>query len=538
MFDLIVSGGLVVDGSGTPGIAADIGIRDERIAAIGDLAQADAQAHIKADGMVVTPGFIDAHSHSDTYLLLEPDAPSKLSQGITTEINGQCGGGAVPIIGAARIPSDWASFAYPTPANPQTVAVTPGPTWSSVASYRHLFEAVRPALNTVQFIGHNILRAGVMGYAPRAATQSEIATMVRNLEQALDEGGWGLSSGLIYQPGRYAQYRELLALATAAVRSGGMYATHMRSEGDQLLESVSEVLQLAEESGIRVQFSHLKTAGHANWHKIGELIGLLEKARAQGVELHADRYPYLSSATELDIVLPEWAVAGGNQVIMANLQNPEKRRRIEQELDQSEREWERITIGGGWSDLTRSFSGHSVQAAATALKRTPGETICLMISSDQARTSGFFAGMCRENLRQIYALPWVMPGSDASLRAPWGVLGRDHPHPRAYGTMPRYLRLMLGRLEEGDVPLCSLEEAVRRMSGLPAAAYGIAGRGVLRPGNYADLVVLDLEKLCDTATYGKPHSFSQGIAQVVVNGVVSYAEGRFTNQRNGHFLER
>jgi len=538
-FDVLLKGGTVIDGTGAPSRVADVGIQRDRITAIGDLAAAKADRCIDATGMVVAPGFIDAHAHSDAYLLLEPDAPSKLAQGITTEINGQCGGSAVPRLGRARLSSDWASHLYPQlDAATQTLSPTPtAPAWTTVASYRSLFDAVRPALNTVQFIGHNTLRAGVMGYEPRPATLDDLQAMCRNLEQALDEGGWGLSTGLLYQPGKYAEPEEITTLARTAATRGGMYATHMRSEGKYLVESVEDVLELSRRTGIRVQISHLKTAGPANWHKIETTLERINTARDDGVPVHSDRYPYTASGTDLDVVLPDWASAGGRDAILANLRDPAIRVRIEDELNDSGHDWTSVMIGGGWSETVRVFSGRTLAEAADMLGLTPGETVCRFIEADETRTGAFFFGMCLENLRRIYAQPWVMPGSDASLRAPWGPLGQDHPHPRAYGTMPRFLRLMTGH-EPGFAALSGLEEAVRRMTTLPAQAFGLRDRGVLRVGAYADIAVFDFQHFTDAATYAQPHQFAHGMRHVIVNGALSFFEGRFTGARGGRFLER
>ena len=538
VFDLIIRNGRVVDGTGGPERPADVGVVADRIAALGDLSSAAGTREIDASGSVVAPGFIDAHAHSDAYLLLEPDAPSKLAQGITTEVNGQCGGSAVPRLGQARLSSDWASQTYPAHAAGRVRASpSPGPTWSTVANYRELFDAVRPAVNTVQFIGHNTLRAGVMGYAPQAAAPDQVQAMRRCLEQALDEGGWGLSTGLLYQPGKYAAAEEVALLARTAAARGGMYATHMRSEGDQLLESVRDVLALSREAGIQVQISHLKTSGPANWHKIDALLDMLNQARAEGVNVQADRYPYTAAGTDLDVVLPEWASAGGRDAILGNLRNAGLRKRVAAELDQEGRDWSTVMIGGGWSDAVRALSGRTVAEAAAEGGLTPGETVCRLIDLDDTRTGAFFFGMCEANLMRIYAQPWVMPGSDASLRAPWGPLGADHPHPRAYGTMPRFLRLVTGRAE-GAPRLCGLEAALHRMTGLPARTFGIRGRGVLAEGAFADIVVFDEQAFCDAATYAQPHQFAAGVRQTIVNGAVSFDNGTFTGQRRGRFLTR
>lgn len=528
-FDLIIRGGTVVDGSGAAPRMVDLGIVGERIEALDDLSAATAPLIVDATDLIVAPGFIDAHAHSDAYLLLEPAAPSKIRQGITTEINGQCGGAAVPCLGTARLSSDWASQIYPRLGG--MAANAPGPTWTTVASYRALFEQVQPALNSVQLIGHNILRAGVMGYEPRAATSDELLLMERRLEQALDEGGAGLSSGLLYVPGKHAAPGEVDALARIAARRGRFYASHIRSEGTELLESIQELLGVARRTGVQLQLSHFKTSGAANWHKLEAAIELLESARAQGIHVTADRYPYLAAGTDLDIVLPEWAASGGRDTILAALRDPAQFSQLAAELDASARDWSKVMIGGGWSDAVRYFSGSTIAEAAEMLQVSPGNAVCQILIADETRTGGFFFGMSRDNLRRICALEWVMPGSDASLRAPWGPLSLDHPHPRAYGTMPRFLQLLT------EPPaLCDLPTAIQRMTALPAHTFGLTGRGRLARGNFADIIVFDESQFRDRATYAQPHQFARGMLHVIVNGALTYSDGCWTGQRRGRFL--
>lgn len=548
-FDTLIRNARVLDGMGTPAQLLDVGVRGDRIAAVGTLAQASAGRVVDGGGLILSPGFIDAHSHSDTYLLIEPDAPSKITQGVTTEIVGQCGASAAPIHGCARLPSDWAAMVYPTPkrsavrgqgsdvtdhrdGSESRQAPIPGPTWRSVADYRALFEQVRPAVNTVLMIGHNVLRAGVMDYEARTATADEIAAMCRNLERALDEGGSGLSTGLIYQPGRWSAPEEVLALARVAARRG-IYCTHMRSEGARLLEAIDEVLEIGRTTGMRLQISHLKTAGEANWGKLDAAIGVIEAARGSGIRAHADRYPYIAGGTDLDIVLPDWAAAGGRDAILARLADPDERRKISADLDSSRppEAWEGAMVGGTVEPDLLPLRGRTIAAIAMDSGRTAGEVIVDILRRDELRTGAFFFGMSEANLRRIYAQSWVMVGSDASIRSPEGPLGADHPHPRAYGTFPRFLRLVQ------DEALMSLEEAVRRITSLPADAFGLQGRGRVVSGACADLVLFDAAAIRDRATFVEPHVFSSGVRQVWVNGRCCYANGRFTGERGGRILQ-
>ena len=549
-----IANGTIIDGTGKPAFVGDVWIDGDRLADVvpqGAAVRACADVEtIDATGLIVSPGFIDAHTHSDAYLVLEPDAPSKVTQGITTEINGQCGGSIAPRYGEARLSSDWAAL------------LGDRLTWRSLAEYRAVLDAAKPAVNTVQFVGHNTLRSSVVGYAGRAATADELGRMQRLLAQALDEGGWGLTTGLIYQPGKYATPEEVETLARVAARRGGFYATHMRSEGDRILESIDEVIALAQKTGIRAEISHLKTSGRRNWHKIDAVLEKIERAMSDGLLLGSDRYPYCAAGTDLDVLLPDWAQEGAAPAEMKRLQDSHLRSRIIDEINAQGRDWSTVMIGGTWAEENKVFSGKTVReiiewsngrmvewsngriaaplplsdvlrpsSATPSSSLTPGSLICSILEKDGCKTGAFFFGMSEENLSKIYARPWIVPGSDASLRAPWGPLAADHPHPRAYATMPEFYR----RVRALGV---SREETVARMTSVPARRFEIRGRGVLEKGAFADLVVWSEAEFVAKATYLAPHQFTGGVKLVMVNGVVPYADGSFTGRRGGRFLER
>ena len=549
-----IANGTIIDGTGKPAFVGDVWIDGDRLADVvpqGAAVRACADVEtIDATGLIVSPGFIDAHTHSDAYLVLEPDAPSKVTQGITTEINGQCGGSIAPRYGEARLSSDWAAL------------LGDRLTWRSLAEYRAVLDAAKPAVNTVQFVGHNTLRSSVVGYAGRAATADELGRMQRLLAQALDEGGWGLTTGRIYQPGKYATPEEVETLARVAARRGGFYATHMRSEGDRILESIDEVIALAQKTGIRAEISHLKTSGRRNWHKIDAVLEKVERAMSDGLLLGSDRYPYCAAGTDLDVLLPDWAQEGAAPAEMKRLQDSHLRSRIIDEINAQGRDWSTVMIGGTWAEENKVFSGKTVReiiewsngrmvewsngriaaplplsdvlrpsSATPSSSLTPGSLICSILEKDGCKTGAFFFGMSEENLSKIYARPWIVPGSDASLRAPWGPLAADHPHPRAYATMPEFYR----RVRALGV---SREETVARMTSVPARRFEIRGRGVLEKGAFADLVVWSEAEFVAKATYLAPHQFTGGVKLVMVNGVVPYADGSFTGRRGGRFLER
>ena len=530
MIRTLIRGGTVVDGTGKPGFAADVLVEGDRIA---EIFQADGSREpsaadesdrrqstaidgcrvVDATGCLVTPGFIDAHTHSDAYLVIEPDAPSKISQGITTEINGQCGGSIAPRYGEARLSSDWAAI------------LGDRLTWHSLAEYRTVLEAAKPAVNTVQFIGHNTLRSSVVGYAGRAATEDELEKMKYLLEEALDEGGFGLTTGLIYQPGKYSTPEEVEELARVAAVKGGFYATHMRSESSRILEAIDEVLDLVRKTGIRAEISHLKTSGRRNWDKIDAVLEKVGDAVDMGLLLGSDRYPFCASGTDLDIVLPDWAQEGAAKAECERLADPAVRKRIVDEINASGRDWSIAMIGGTWHPDNKRYSGKTVAEilGGSPESPTPGELVCDILAKDGCKTGAFFFTMSEANMKRILAQPWIIPGSDASLRAPWGPLGADHPHPRAYATMPEFYRLT---------------HDIARMTSVPARRFGLKGRGVLEKGAFADIAVWKEDEFRIRSTFTDPHQFSSGMRCVMVNGVVTYRDGKFTGDRGGRFLER
>ena len=517
--DWIVRGGSVVDGLGGEVVRADVGIAGDRIVAVGDLSKAAAAAEFAAEGLLVCPGFIDVHTHSDAYLLIEPGAPSKIRQGVTTEITGNCGASAAPRWPGYTMPSDWLEQVYPGD-------------WHSVAEYRALLEAQKPAVNSAMLIGHRAIRAAVMGIEARAATADEIAKMCGRLEAALEEGGAGLSTGLVYAPAMFAQPEEVTALAQVVARRGGIYATHMRSEGGTLLEAIEEALEVARASGVRLQISHLKTAGRGNWRKLDAALEKIRAAQAEGIEVASDRYPYTASCTDLDVILPTWASQGGRAAILARLRDPAARAKIRAEMAAAREEtyWEGVWIGSTRHPDNAGFAGKPLWTAAEAWKLHPLDAALRFMETDELFTGGIFFGMSEENMWRILAEPWVMIGSDASIRAPTGPLSHDHPHPRAYGTFGRFLRAAL------DGKTVGVGEAVRKMTSLPADHFRLKDRGVLRVGAYADVVAIDPKTFRDRATYEKPHQFCDGISAVWVNGALTLRDGRETGERGGRYL--
>jgi N-acyl-D-amino-acid deacylase len=518
--DLKICGGRVADGTGAPIRLADVGVCGDRVTDVGDLSAAGAKRTIDAAGRLVCPGFIDVHSHSDSYLLLEPSAPSKIYQGVTTEVVGNCGTSAAPLLGASRLPSDWEDKAYPG-------------RWSTVAEYRALLESVKPAVNVVMLAGHGKIRSAVMGYEGRPALPDEVWKMCALLERAMEEGARGLSTGLIYAPGMFAEAGEIAALAAVAARREGIYTTHMRSEGSGLLEALEETLEVARVSGVRVQVSHLKTSGRANWGLIEAALEKLNTARAAGLEVAADRYPYTASNTDLDVIFPPWAAEGGRERVLDRLHDPEIRARLRAELAASrpEQYWGTIVIGSTAHPDHKELQGLPLDEVARLLGLEPVDAALRLIEKDELRTSAFFFGMSEENMWRILGQPWTMIGSDASLRSPAGILSQDYPHPRAYGSFPKFLRAAL------DGKTVSTEEAIRKMTSLPAAQFRLKNRGVLKPGAAADVLVIDPERLRDISTFAAPHALAEGVERLIVNGVPTLEAGALTGRRGGRVLE-
>ncbi len=514
-FDIKIINGTVFTGDNNNATHCDIGINNNCITNLGDLSLSDSKKTIDAAGCIVCPGFIDAHSHSDTYLLLEPSAASKIYQGITTEICGNCGASAAPLNGDYKMPSDWLDKDYAKP-------------WKTVADYRERYAESQPAINAALLIGHNTLHAGICGYEPRAATPDEMSVMIQTLEQALDEGAIGLSSGLAYPPGSAVPREEIIELSTIVARKGGLYTTHMRSESDGLLESIDEAIDIAERSGARLQVSHLKASGERNWNKIDSAFEKILNAK-QRLEIGSDRYPYTAGCTDLDIVLPLWATYGGRDAILARLRDPETRQKIRTELlTKPEGHWDNVMVG---STQFEEFKGKYLPEVAETLKMNEVDALLHLVDEDDLKTGGIFFSMSEENMWQVLAEPYVSIGSDGSMRAPWGPLSHDHPHPRAYGSHTKFLRAAL------DGKTVPLPEAIYKMTGLPAEQFNLPKRGVLKEGYAADILVFNPDALKENTTYADPHQLSDGMVHVFVNGVHALENGKHMESRGGIYLE-
>ncbi|MGH2378510.1 MAG: N-acyl-D-amino-acid deacylase family protein, partial [Candidatus Limnocylindria bacterium] len=490
---------MVIDGSGAPARRADVGIRDGRVAAIAE-GLASAGLVIDASGMAVAPGFIDIHSHSDESMFVNSALESALHQGVTTVVCGNCGGASAPVLGqaASELERELARFDLER-------------TWTSFGEYAAAVERNGAAVNVCSFVGHGTLRMCVLGAEDRAPTAGELSAMKALLASALAEGAVGLSTGLIYPPSAYGMTDEIVALATVVRDRGGLYASHIRNESDALLDAVEEGIEIGRRSGVRVELSHHKASGKGNWGRVRESTALIERAQAEGIDVTADQYPYTASSTGLAVTIPNWAHAGGPLAMVERLRDPAVRLRIRDERVETGRNWTAIVIARAAKHP--EWSGRSVADLAAAAGADPLEWTCDALTLHDGAIDIVHHSMSEDDVRFVMAKPYVAIGSDSRANAPYGALSFGKPHPRSYGTFPR----VLGRYAR-DERVISLEDAVRRMTSLPASRLGFAGRGLLRVGAPGDVVVFDPERVADRATYDDPHRYPDGIAHVVVNG--------------------
>ena len=529
VFDTVIEHGRVVDGTGTPWFQADVGIRAGRIAAIGSLAHLPARQRIEARGLVVAPGFIDMLGQSELTLLVNPHVPSKLYQGITTEITGE-GDSVAPLDERVRATYGERLSRYGI-----------RPDWRRFADYFARLERQGIAINFASYVGATRLREIVVGLADRAATDAELARMRALLRQAMEDGAMGLSSALEYPPAPYASTEELIALAREAARFGGIYATHMRSYEEDIMQALDETFRIAREAQIPVEIWHLEVAGPTMWGRMPEVIAKIEAARAAGLDIMSDLHAYTAWGNEMSAFVPPWAHDGGTTKLIERLNDPATRARIRQEMETRREGWDNewLAVAGpadilvssvGHAEL-RSLQGQSIEAIARARGREPIETLLDILVEDGALAHVAAFGMQERDVVVALRAPWVAICNDSAGTSPQGTLGLEHPHPRAYGTFPRILRRYVRESHE-----LSLEEAIRKFSALPAARMHLADRGVLKAGLAADVVVFDEHEIADRATYAEPNQLSVGMRYVFVNGVPVIADGRETLLLPGRVL--
>ena len=529
MFDVLIRNGHVMDGTGSPWYSADVGIRDGRIVEIGRLPGATAKTVIDARGLLVTPGFIDMLGQSEMTILVEPHLPSKIFQGITTEITGE-GNSAAPL-NEKMIEADRVGYEH----------LKIKADWRTLAQYFGRVERQGLGINLASYVGATSVRRMVIGDDNRAPTGPELEKMKQLVGDAMRDGAFGLSTSLQYAPAPYASTDELIALAAEAGRFGGIYSTHMRSEQTGIMQALDETIRIGREAHVPVEIWHLKTAGKPMWGKMKEVVARIEAARASGVDVSADTYAYTAWFNSFSAFVPPWAHDGGDAKLVERMKDPVTRARIRKDMTTPTTEWDNewLAIPGPESILLcvvqnpalRPLQGKTLAQAAALRHEDPIDALLNILIEDQAYTSVAVFGMDESDVTLALQQPWVAVDNDSQGTAPTGILGEEHPHPRAYATFPRILRKYVR--EEHRL---TLQDAIRKFSALPAQRLGLTDRGVLKAGMWADIDVFDPEEIHEVATFEKPNQLSVGMRYVLVNGVPVIAGGKATNTLPGKVL--
>lgn len=527
MFDLLIKGATVIDGSGAKPRVEDAAIDRGRFAALDRNIEADAGRVIAADGYVLAPGFIDIHCHSDFATFDDPQSEIKLQQGVTLDVLGNCGTSLAPLEGDAgasiRAESDSDITAWPHPLD-----------WSTYDEYIRRVEETGLSMNVMGLVGHGTLRLAVMGYSDAPPTAGQLDHMKSLLARSLDAGAAGMSTGLIYAPGCFVKTRELIELAEVAGRRGGFYASHIRNEAEGVINALEEVIRIGRGGRVPVHVSHLKVAGCNNWHLWETVVDKLEKARAEGIDITCDVYPYFHSCTTILALLPPWSLAGGMPSLLPRLNDPRQRRQIIADIKNGLPGWENMYHNSGWQKITvssvqsavnKEVEGRSIASIAELRQVDPFDLVLELVEAENGVVSIISESMSEENMVRFITLPFAMIGSDGSP-------SRGRPHPRLYGTFARVFRRIVRELGA-----LSIEAAVHKMSGQTARRLGLREAGIIGPGLKADAVLFDPLTFGDTATYDQPRNFPQGLLATIVNGVVVIDGEQHTGVKPGKFYK-
>jgi dihydroorotase/N-acyl-D-amino-acid deacylase len=528
-FDVLIRNGRLMDGTGSPWYSGDIGIRNGRIAALGRLHDATAKTTIDAKNLLVTPGFIDMLGQSEMTILVEPHLPSKIFQGITTEITGE-GNSAAPI-SDRTIEADRPGYEH----------LKINPDWRTLSQYFTRLERQGLGINLATYVGATSVRRVVIGDDDRAPNPQELQQMKQLVADAMHDGAFGLSTSLQYAPAPYASTEELIALASEAGRYGGIYSTHMRSEQNGIMQALDETIRIGREAHVPVEIWHLKTAGKSQWGKMKDVVAKIETARASGVDVTADTYAYTAWFNSFSAFVPPWAHDGGGAKLIERMKDPVTRARIRKDMTTPSTQWDNewLAIPGPESILIcvvqnpalRPLQGKTLAQAAASRHQDPIDALLDILIEDKAYTSVAVFGMEENDVAMALAQPWVAIDNDSQGTAPTGILGQEHPHPRAYGTFPRILRKYVR--EEHRL---TLQDAIRKFTSLPAQRLGLTDRGVLKQGMWADIAIFDPEQIHEVATFENPNQLSVGIQYLLVNGVPVIAAGKATNTLPGKVL--
>jgi N-acyl-D-amino-acid deacylase len=529
-FDVLIRGGTVYDGTGSAGRRADVGLRGDTVAQVGDLASASARTVVDARGLAVAPGFINMLSWSTESLIVDGRSQGEIRQGVTTEIFGE-GNSMGPLTDEMkrRMKEEQGDLKYDVK-------------WTTLAEYLAYLQKKGVAPNVASYIGAATVREHVIGLDDRPPTPAEMDRMRALVRREMEAGALGIGSSLIYAPGTYAKTEELVELCKAAAPYRGKYISHLRSEGDRLLEAIDELVRISREAGVPAEIYHMKAAGESNWGKEDQAIARIEKARSEGLKITADMYTYTAGATGFDACIPPWARDGGYEALFRRIQEPETRPRILADMRRPAEGWENLCRAAGSperllmvefkTDALKPLAGKTLAEAAKMRGTDPESTILDLVLQDRTRIGVVFFLMSEDNVRKQVRLPWVSFCSDAASMAPEDPFTRSSTHPRAYGSFAR----LLGRYVR-DEKLVSLEEAVRRLSALPADNVGLDRRGRLAPGMFADVVVFDPATIADRATFEKPHQYAVGMRHVFVNGVQVLKDGEPSGATPGRALK-
>ena len=526
-FDALITNGRVIDGTGAPWYRADVGIRGDEIVEIGQLAGRQASRTIDASNLVVAPGFIDMLGQSEFNVLADPRAASKITQGITTEITGE--GGSIAPLNDALVAS----------AKPTYDRFKVTLDFRTLDEYFKRLEKNRPTINLATFVGAGGVRAYVMGAGQKDATASDLDAMKKLVEQAMQHGALGLSTSLQYVPGRFASTAEIVELAKVARQHGGIYISHQRSESGQIMSSLDEVFAVAERANIAAEVWHLKTAYKANWGRMGDVLKRFDEARARGLDVTANMYPYDRASNGLDACLPLWVRDGGLEQMLRRLQDPSLRDRIKRDMDDpNARDWENQWYGSGGGagvmistvldPSLRKWEGKNLVEIGREMGKDPRDAAMDLVIADRGETSVIISIMREDDVRRALAHPMISIGTDSGARAEDGPFSESKSHPRAWGSFPR----ILGKYVR-DEKLITLEDAIRRFTSRPAARVGLADRGILRPGMKADITIFNPATVRDVSTFVDPTHYSQGIEHVLVNGTAVISDGKITAARPG-----
>ena len=528
-YDVLIKNGRIVDGSGRPGYVADLAINGDRIVRIGKLSNATANRVIEARGLVVAPGFIDMLGQSETYLLIDPRAMSKVMMGVTTEVTGE--GESIAPINERQI-REQEDFL-------KRFNLTID--WQTLDEYFKRLERQGSGVNLGTFVGATQVREYVIGFDDRPPTASELEQMKKLVAQAMNDGALGLSTSLQYVPARFAKTDEIVELAKVARQFGGIYATHQRSEANALDQSLAEVFEIARRARIPVEIWHLKTAYKKNWGRMPEVLNKIRRARSQGLDITADIYPYIAGSTSLSACLPPWALEGGVEKVLARLRDPQTRERLKQEISSDARDWENIYLGSGGpggvlvsavvNRELESVQGKRISEIAEEQKKDPLDAVFDLLLADHGQTSAIYFMMSEADMNAAMRAPFVSFCTDSGARATDGPLAGSKSHPRGWGSYPR----ILGRYVR-DQKLLSLDAAIHKMTGAPAARVGIRDRGLLKTGLFADITIFDPDRVMDRATFEMPNQYPEGIQYVLVNGQIAVDAGQRTPVLSGRVV--